>query len=197
MYKILFAFAGLVLVMSSCGSKETPKKDTTTTVEKRDLKGLKIAFYYNDSLKTQFEYFKTQEAIITKKQKAFESEVQRRTNEYQSFITRNNDKLRNGQLSEIEAQQIQQKAQQMEGALMQYQQNEGMRLEKESFEKSTAINKKIESLGKEFSEKNNIDILLMHGPGGQINFVNPSMDVTTEFVNFLNERQIEIEKDLK
>jgi hypothetical protein len=37
----------------------------------------------------------------------------------------------------------------------------------------------------------------MHGPGGQINFVNPSMDVTKEFVNFLNEKQAEIEKDLK
>lgn len=80
---------------------------------------------------------------------------------------------------------------------MQYQQNEGAKLEKESFDKSTAINKKIEAFGKEFSEKNGIDLLLMHGPGGQINFVNPSMDVTTEFVNFLNEKQAEIEKDLK
>ena len=58
-------------------------------------------------------------------------------------------------------------------------------------------NKKIEAFGKEFSEKHGIDLLLMHGPGGQINFVNPSMDVTMEFVNFLNEKQAEIEKDLK
>ena len=36
---------------------------------------------------------------------------------------------------------------------MQYQQTEGAKLEKESFDKSTAINKKIEAFGKEFSEK--------------------------------------------
>lgn len=197
MNKLMIVFTGLLLVTAACGQKEEVKKDTTVKVEPRDLKGLKIAFYYNDSLKTQFEYFKTQEAIITKKQKAFEKEVQRRSTEYQNYIVRNNEKLKNGELSEYESQQIQQKVQQMESSLMQYQQTEGAKLEKESFDKSTAINKKIEALGKEFSEKNGIDLLLMHGPGGQINFVNPSMDVTEEFVNFLNEKQAEIEKDLK
>lgn len=197
MNKLMIVFTGLLLVTAACGQKEEVKKDTTPKVEARDLKGLKIAFYYNDSLKTQFKYFKDEEAIITKKQKAFEAEIQRRSNEYQSFIQRNNERLQSGQLSEFDAQQIQQKAQKMEASLMQYQQNEGAKLEKESFDKSTAINKKIEAFGKEFSEKNGIDLLLMHGPGGQINFVNPSMDVTKEFVNFLNEKQAEIEKDLK
>jgi hypothetical protein len=37
----------------------------------------------------------------------------------------------------------------------------------------------------------------MHGEGGQINYINQSMDVTTEFVNFLNENQAQIEKELK
>ena len=148
-------------------------------------------------LKHNSSILKTKRRLLLRKQKAFEAEIQRRSNEYQSFIQRNNERLQSGQLSEFDAQQIQQKAQKMEASLMQYQQNEGAKLEKESFDKSTAINKKIEAFGKEFSEKNGIDLLLMHGPGGQINFVNPSMDVTTEFVNFLNEKQAEIEKDLK
>ena len=197
MNKLIVAFASMLLLTVACGKKEEVKKDTTPKVEARDLKGLKIAFYYNDSLKTQFTYFKNEEAKITKKQKAFEAEIQRRSNEYQSFIQRNNERLQSGQLSEYDAQIVQQKAQKMEASLMQYQQTEGAKLEKESFDKSTAINKKIEAFGKEFSEKHGIDLLLMHGPGGQINFVNPSMDVTMEFVNFLNEKQVEIEKDLK
>jgi hypothetical protein len=52
-------------------------------------------------------------------------------------------------------------------------------------------------LGKKYCEKHQIDLLLMHGAGGQINFINPSMDVTSEFVNFLNENQAQIEKELK
>jgi hypothetical protein len=37
----------------------------------------------------------------------------------------------------------------------------------------------------------------MHGNGGQINYINPSMNVTKEFVAYLNQNQADIEKDLK
>jgi hypothetical protein len=42
-----------------------------------------------------------------------------------------------------------------------------------------------------------IDILLIHGVGGQINFINSAMDVSKEFAAFLNEQQAEIENDSK
>jgi Skp family chaperone for outer membrane proteins len=100
-------------------------------------------------------------------------------------------------LSENEQVQIQQNAQRMEGELMQYQQNEGARLENETMKKLEAISKKIESLGKKFCELNNIDIMLINGPGGQINYINGSMDVTKEFAAYLNQNQAEIDKDLK
>jgi acetylglutamate kinase len=48
-----------------------------------------------------------------------------------------------------------------------------------------------------YSEKNNIDILLIHGAGGQLNFINEKMNVTSDFIRFLNENQANIEKDLK
>ena len=64
------------------------------------------------------------------------------------------------------------------------------------FQITKITNKKIEALGKKYCEKHQIDILLMHGPGGQINYINDRMDVTTEFVNFLNENQAQIEKEL-
>ena len=42
-----------------------------------------------------------------------------------------------------------------------------------------------------------IDILLMLCACGQINYINERMDVTSVFVNFLNENQAQIEKELK
>lgn len=198
MNKLFIVSLGLLLVTAACGSKEEKQKENTTPkVESRDMKGLKIAFYHSDSLKVYFDYFKEQEAIVTKKQTAFQKEVERRSKDYQSFIMRNNEKLRSGLLSENEQMQIQQRAQQMEAELMQYQQTEGAKLEKETMEKLEAISKKIEVFGKEFSEENKIDILLIHGQGGQLNFINPAMDVTKEFTAFLNEHQAEIEKDVK
>lgn len=200
MKKVLLICTGLLLVVASCGKKEKeekPKENTTPKVHTRDMKGLKIAFYNSDSLKVYFEYFKEQEAIVTKKQTAFQKEVERRTREYQNYLMKNNEKLRSGLLSENEQMQIQQRAQQMEGELMQYQQNEGSKLEKLTVDKLQTLSKKIEALGKMFSEENGIDILLIHGQGGQINFISPAMDVTKEFTAYLNEKQAEIEEDIK
>jgi hypothetical protein len=39
-------------------------------------------------------------------------------------------------------------------------------------------------------------LLLIQGQGGQINYINKKMDVTKEFINFLNENQTTIEKEL-
>jgi Skp family chaperone for outer membrane proteins len=196
--KKIILFLIILKLFSACSSNKVKEKvNTSPKVDTRNLKGLKIAFYNSDSLKMNFEYFKREESIVTKKQEKFQKELQRRNQEYQNFILRNNDKLQSGLLSENESRQIQQRAQQMEAELMQYQQNEGARLEKETLDKLEIISRKIEVFGKQFSEKNRIDILLIHGAGGQINYISNSMDVTKEFTNFLNEHQEEIEKDLK
>jgi outer membrane protein len=123
--------------------------------------------------------------------------MKRRGKELEDYVRRNDDKARNGLLSQNEIMQIQQKAQTMEQELMQYQQFQAAKIEEESGKKLEAITKKIETLGKMYSEKNNIDILLIHGAGGQLNFINSTMNVTSDFIRFLNENQASIEKDLK
>jgi Skp family chaperone for outer membrane proteins len=184
-------------IFSSCSDKAPAKKDTTPKVETKSLGGLKIAYYSNDSIKAHFEFFKKEEGIIKKKQNAFEAEVQRRTKAYEAFITKKDAEARGGLLSQNEIAQVQQRAQEMQNQIMQYQQTEGAKIEEEAMKSLEAVNKKIEALGKKYCENHQIDLLLMHGAGGQINFINPSMDVTSEFVNFLNENQAQIEKELK
>jgi outer membrane protein len=197
MKKIISLLVIPTAILFSCSSKEEVKKDSTPKVQARDMNGLVIAYYSNDSIKEQFEFYKREDATVTKKQKAFQAEVQRRTTEYQNFLQRKDQEARGGLLSQNEIAQAQQKAQQMEASIMQYQQTEGARLEEETLRKLEDISKKIEALGKKYCEKHKIDILLIHGEGGQLNYINPSMDVTTEFINFLNENQNQIEKDLK
>jgi len=186
-----------ISLFTSCGEKPAPKKDTTPKVAVRSLGGLKIAYYSNDSIKANFAYFVKEEGIIKKKQKAFETEVERRTKAYEAFITKKDAEARGGLLSQNEIAQVQQRAQEMQNQIMQYQQTEGAKIEELAMKSLETVNKKIEALGKKYCEKHQIDILLMHGAGGQINYINDRMDVTTEFVNFLNENQAQIEKELK
>lgn len=187
------------LLLQSCGNKETreDQADKNPTVITRYDKSLVIAYYHQDSLKERFEYYKKEDQVITRKQKMFEAEMKRRGKELEDYVRRNDEKARNGLLSQNEIMQIQQKAQTMEQELMQYQQAQAAKIEEESVKKLEAITKKIETLGKMYSEKNNIDILLIHGAGGQLNFINEKMNVTSDFIRFLNDNQASIEKDLK
>lgn len=177
--------------------KKDAEADKNPTVITRYDKSLVIAYYHQDSLKERFDYYKKEDQVITRKQKLFEAEMKRRGKELEDYVRRNDEKARNGLLSQNEIMQIQQKAQTMEQELMQYQQAQAAKIEEESVKKLEAITKKIETLGKMYSEKNNIDILLIHGAGGQLNFINEKMNVTSDFIRFLNENQANIEKDLK
>jgi len=196
--KLFFASClGFLLLSCNDAKKKDAEADKSPTVITRYDKSLVIAYYHQDSLKERFDYYKKEDQVITRKQKLFEAEMKRRGKELEDYVRRNDEKARNGLLSQNEIMQIQQKAQTMEQELMQYQQAQAAKIEEESVKKLEAITKKIETLGKMYSEKNNIDILLIHGAGGQLNFINEKMNVTSDFIRFLNENQANIEKDLK
>jgi len=196
MIKILTSIVLLLTLISACSSPAPAKKDSTPKVPTTRLDGLKIAYYSNDSIKKYFEYFKREEATAEKNQRRFENELQKRNKAYEDYIVKKDQEARSGLLSQNEIAMVQQKAQQMQNELLQYQQTEGARIEKETLKSLEAINKKVELWGKKYSEKHQIDLLLIQGQGGQINYINKAMDVTKEFINFLNENQGKIEKEL-
>jgi hypothetical protein len=75
--------AGLILGLTTfaCSDKkessdaEKTKEEKAPVVPVVDSKGLKIAFYYSDSLKNGFTYYKNEDARITKKGEAFQNEM--------------------------------------------------------------------------------------------------------------------------
>jgi len=185
------------LIIFACANDDKKKINTNPTIETRDLNGFKIAYYNNDSIKEYFDYYKREDSLVTKKQKIFQAEIDKKSSELQNFVKQKEQEARSGLLSQNEIATVQQKAQQMESNIMQYQQTEGAKLEAETTKKLEDISNKIEVLGKKYCEKYKIDILFMHGKGGQLNYISEKMDVTKEFIQFLNENQKEIEKDLK
>lgn len=199
MKKILGILAlSAVAVTSACSDsdKKTVETNTTPNVETRAAGDLKIAYYIQDSITTGFGFYKLQDSLIANKQIAFQKELGRRSTELQNYIARNSEKAQNGLLTQNEIAQIQQAAQQKEGAIMQFQQQEGGKLEQESFEMMSVITKRISNFSKDFCLENGIDILLVQIPGGQVGFVGESMNVTDEFIGYLNQKQSELEADL-
>jgi outer membrane protein len=197
--KISLYLFSLCFLFSCANESSEEKKELSPTqvnVLEKDTAGLVIAFYYNDSLKEGFTYYKEIDEMVSQKNLSYQNALQTKTRALENFITKKGGEANQGLLSQNEIAKIQEKAQRMEAELMQYQQNEGARLEAEVMRELTAINNKVKAFGKTFSEVNGIDLLLGYADGGQINYVNPSMDVTSAFIDFLNNQQEAIEADL-
>jgi Skp family chaperone for outer membrane proteins len=191
---LIVAVLGLAI---SCASKDAkPKETEPTKVESKSVGTLKIGYYDQDSLSAKFKYFRDQQTVLEKKQVAFQERVDQMTRDYQEFLKRNDERNRQGLLSQIQLQRIQEEAMMKEQSIVQFQQKNGGQLEKEAYEKMDDLNKKVESYSKTFSEKNKLDILLIKAKGGQLCYINNSMDVTEEFIDYLNAREEEIIKDM-
>jgi Skp family chaperone for outer membrane proteins len=188
----IISLTALTLVIFACGGKEKNVENTTPNVPVIK-NGLKIAFYVQDSLKNGFDYYREMDSTTKIKQTRFQNELEKKQKSLQEYVAKNEKLAQSGQLSAFDLQTAQQEAQRREQALYQYQQTEGVKIENETVEILEVLTKRIEAAGKEYCKKHKIDLLLIHGAGGQINFVNPSMDVTKEFIAYLNQHQEEIE----
>lgn len=190
------AVAALSVLVFSCGEKTKVEKNTTPNVSAVNSNGLKIAFYSQDSLATSFAYYVEMDSLMKGKQLAFQTELQKREKALQNYVATNEQRAKSGSLSGFELQSIQEEAQRKQYSLMQYQETEGGKLERETGELLSVIGKKIEEAAKKYSEEHQIDMLIMHGAGGQFVYLTPKMDVTTEFIEYLNQHQSEIEADM-
>ncbi len=193
----IFFFAVVLLIMSCGDSKEKQKViEKQVNLVSQDSSDFIIAFYYNDSIKTGFDYYRKIEANLNSRQVSYQSQIQSKTQKYQNYVTKKQKDIQAGLLSENEMMQVQQKAAEMEQDIVQYQQREGARLEEDMLKNLESINKKLEAFGKLFSENHGIDILMGYSSGQQINYISPQMNVTSSFIDFLNNEQKKLEEDL-
>lgn len=195
-----YVFALLSFVFLACSEKkETEKQEINSTPHVPTVRtnGLKIAFYNQDSLKSGFTFFKNMDEKVKKKQLSFQSRLTKKEQELRNYVATNEERYKQGTLSAFEVQAFQQEAQKREQELYQLQQNEGSKIESETLELMNVISKKIEAAGKKYCEKHGLDLLLVQAAGSQFNYINPTMDVTKEFISFLNSEQETIEKDIK
>lgn len=191
-------FLALIMIMSSCGDENSTTKEIEKQVilASQDSTGFIISFYHMDSIHSNFEYYIKVKTEMEEKEKYYNNSVEAKRSKLQNFLSKKEKEIAAQLLSENEIVQVQNKLQQMNEELMQFEQSEGIKLQQEIILANQEVSKKIEAFGKLFSEQNNIDVLLAFLSGQQINYINPSMDVSAAFVDFLNDEQKKLENDL-
>lgn len=180
-----FFLLGFAVLLSCGGNNKKPEVVKPTVITRYDP-SLVIAFYNVDSVQENYVAFKKENDLFKGKETAYQKELERMYKQRNDFVTVNDQKAKAGQLSENQILEIQKRVQTMEQEIMNYEQTQGAKLDEDAKSKFNVFAKKIEQLGKKYCEVNKIDILLIQGEQSPINYISPKMDVTRDFIRFLN-----------
>lgn len=186
---------GSTFLISSCNNStpKTEEVEVSTPVEKKQMgdgtTGIAMAFYYQDSIATQFGFYKEIDSIMRVKELNFQKELEAKYRAYQTYEADIQKKMANNEITGYQIEEIQQTAMQKQQSIQQFEQQRGTALQNESMEYQRNLMSKIAEAGKEFANKKEIDLLFYYQKGGQITFINNAFDVTDEFISFLNKRE--------
>ncbi|WP_165779254.1 OmpH family outer membrane protein [Brumimicrobium salinarum] len=190
---------GSVAFFTSCNNSnnENVKNETPVkVVEKKQMgegeTGIAMAYYHQDSIATQFGFYREIDSVLKSKELNFQKELERKYRAYQAYEADVQKRMEANEITGYQIEDIQRTAMEKQQAIQQFEQQRGAALQKESMEYQTALMNKIAEAGKEFSNKKDIDLLFFYQKGGQITFINNAYDVTDEFINFLNDREEEL-----
>lgn len=186
-------------IFSSCTSNKEntdsnngDKRESISNRTTRDTSGIFIAFYYQDSVATQFRFYKEIDSMLKAKELDYQKELEKRYRAYQAYEADIQKRMNNNEITGYQLDEIRETAMQKQQSIQAYEQQRGGELQKESMEYQIAIMNKIAESGKEFSDKEGIDLLFFYQKGGQITYINNAYDVTDDFINFLNKREAEL-----
>lgn len=197
----LVIFPITLLLATSCNSsteEETTGEEGTSvyhpkTVNRDSINGgLTIAYYHQDSIASGFNFYREIDSMLKEKESIFQRELRSKYENYQEYESKIRQRMDAGEITGYQLEDIQQEAMQKQEAIATFERQRGGELQQESLSYQTALMNKISEAGREFSEKNGIDLLFFYQKGGQITYISNAFDATSEFLQFLNQRENEI-----
>lgn len=197
--------AGAAFTMTSCNGDSSDnsanESDKKVKVSKRqmgdDSTGVAIAYYIQDSISKNFNFYREVDSMLKSKEMSFQKELESRIRSYKAYEADIQRRMNNNEITGYQLEDIQKTAAQKQQSISRFEQQRGAELQQESFEYQTALMNKISEAGKEFSQNNDIDILFFYQKGGQITYIANAFDVTKEFVAYLNKREDELMSDFE
>ena len=196
---ILSLSLALIFVTVSCGEKSVAGEDGQVVVQRKvksdSTDGLAIAYYVQDSIATGFNFYRSIDSMLRAEEKEFERQLRSRYENYQAYENKIRQRMEAGEITGYQLDEIQEEAMRKQEAIANFERQRGGELQRESMKYQSALMNKISEAGREFSEKNGIDMLFFYQKGGQITYISNAFDVTEDFIKFLNKREKEIKED--
>lgn len=189
-----------LLVLTACSGDDKPegkKSDEPTKVQVKSVGPLTIAYFQQDSLATNFNFYVETQKTLEGKKAQIDAKVAVQQKAYESAAYALQSGMQSNSLSQNQAEGFQRKMAQCEQEVMRIQQTELASFEQESYEANEVLMNKIEAYAKEFAKKNNIKLFLSKAMGGQILYVDSQFDMTSDFINFMNNKEDELNSEIE
>ena len=184
MKKVLF-MASALLFLSACGDDEKGGDVSSPSME-----DIKFAYYVEDSIPNNFTYFMDAQAALEVKAKAFEEKMYKLQEEGQQLVNTLQRQQGAGLLSDNQIAGYQNRIGVIQNQIQVLQETEGAQLERESMDGTVEMFDKMEKYAKNYASEHGITIFLAHKAAGQIIYIDPSMDVTMDFIDYMNNQEL-------
>lgn len=195
MIKNIALIGTIGVLLTSCGGDSEVKTEEPVNVEVKSVGELTFAYYDQDSIATQFNFYVETQTALEAKKKKIDAKVAVQQKAYESAGIALQNGMQSNILSQNQAEAYQRKMAQCEQEMMRIQQNELVPFEKESFEANTVLMNKIDAYSKAFAEKNGLKLFFTKAIGGQVAYVDPQFNMTTEFIDFMNKKEEDLNID--
>ncbi len=164
-------------LLASCG------ESNQSGVSSNDIK---IAFYIKDSVAEHFEYFKSTQEKIQKMEEEVQGKANALQQEYAKYANEYQVKMSQGLLSKNGEVFYQNKIKGIELELTSLEQTEGAELARKAEEFQKELLEKLDDYSKEYAKEHKINLFLAKEKMGSILYADSSMDVTMDFIKFMN-----------
>lgn len=179
MNKFILSLAVLGMLVS-CGGGS--KEETKSSKEGKSEKGANIAYYDLEKMYTDLEFSKNANESIQAEGLAVQEKYQKLQQEYQSSmqIINSNSATVDQQISaDRRMQNAQKKMAELEkGELYEFQMKQAQ-LENE-------LAGYLIKYSEEYAKENDIDVIFVKAPGGNISYINKAYDISDAFVKYVN-----------
>ena len=170
--------------MASCSSEGKEEGKTAEST------GLDYAYFNQDSLLTQFTFYKDEMDKLEVKAKEFEAKMIELQTELERKASNFQRQVDAGLLSANAQASKQAELQQIQGKMQVLQQTDGADLEVENQKMTESFFEKLQNYSKEYAEEKGFKAIFAKTEmGGPIVYMDESADITMDFIKYMNEKE--------
>lgn len=184
--KILGAAIVMVALLASCGNSSGNNSSSSGSSS-----GLSVAYYIKDSVATHYTYFMDSQKEIEQMELEVGAKANELQQQYAKLANEYQTKMSQGLLSKNGEAFYSKKMQQLQLEMTSLEQTEGAELNSKAEKFQEELLDKLDKYGKAFAEKNGYNLILAKEKMGSILYADESMDITMDFIEYMNEQDKE------